>query len=88
MQNKRITIKEIIVKKGEEPIVCLTAYTAPIAKIIDQCVDVILVGDSLGMVIYGMESTLPVTMQMMIEHGKAVVRSSEKAFRSMDCKSL
>lgn len=76
MVNKRISVVDIKSRKGGEPIVCLTAYTAPFAKILDNYTDLLLVGDSLGMVIYGMESTLPVTLDMMINHGKAVVKSS------------
>ena len=57
----------------------LTAYTAPIARLIDPHVDVILVGDSLGMVVYGFTSTLPVTIDMMIAHGRAVVAASSHA---------
>jgi 3-methyl-2-oxobutanoate hydroxymethyltransferase len=62
--------------KGGTPIVCLTAYTADIARILDQKADILLVGDSLGMVLYGFENTLPVTLDMMIAHGAAVVRST------------
>ncbi len=82
--DKRITILDIKAKKATSPIVCLTAYTSSIAKIIDPYCDIVLVGDSLGMVIYGMESTLPVTMDMMINHGRAVVASTSKAFVVID----
>lgn len=58
---------------------CLTAYTAPMARMLDDVVDLILVGDSLGMVLYGMDSTLGVTLDMMINHGQAVMRGSERA---------
>lgn len=64
--------------------VCLTAYTYPIAEILDEHVDILLVGDSLGMVLYGMESTLPVTIDMMIQHGKAVVNGSQNALVVVD----
>ena len=57
----------------------LTCYTAPYARILDAHVDALLVGDSLGMVLYGMDSTLPVTLDMMIAHGKAVVKGSTRA---------
>lgn len=77
MKDKRLSIKDILNQKGKEPIVCLTAYTAPIAKILDKHTDILLVGDSLGMVIYGMDSTLPVTVDIMVNHGKAVVNSSK-----------
>ena len=66
------------------PITCLTAYTYPIAKILDKHCDVILVGDSLGMAIYGMENTLGVSVQMMIDHGKAVTRAAKKALIVVD----
>lgn len=60
--------------------VCLTAYTAPMAAILDPHCDVLLVGDSMGMVVYGMENTLGVTLDMMIAHTAAVMRGSQKAF--------
>ncbi|MFN4090484.1 MAG: 3-methyl-2-oxobutanoate hydroxymethyltransferase [Alphaproteobacteria bacterium] len=66
-------------RKGGEPIVCLTAYTTPTAKLMDADVDLILVGDSLGMVIYGMQSTVGVTLDMMIAHGRAVMRGTRRA---------
>lgn len=72
------------IKNQKEPITCLTAYTYPIAKILDKHCDIILVGDSLGMAIYGMENTLGVTVQMMIEHGKAVMRAASKALVVVD----
>jgi 3-methyl-2-oxobutanoate hydroxymethyltransferase len=75
----RITIPQLVSRKGGEPIVVLTAYTAPIARLVDPHVDAILVGDSLGMVIYGMTSTLAVTLDMMIAHGKAAVTASSHA---------
>jgi len=65
--------------KRAEPIVCLTAYSAPMAKLLDPYADILLVGDSLGMVHYGLASTLGVTVDMMINHGTAVVRGSERA---------
>lgn len=81
---QRRTIPQIMERKGLEPIVCLTSYHAHTAKLIDPYVDVLLVGDSLGMVMYGMESTLPVTLDMMIAHGAAVVRGSEEALVVVD----
>lgn len=81
---KRHTIPELIARKGELPIVCLTSYHAHTARLIDPYVDVLLVGDSLGMVMYGMDSTLPVTLDMMIAHGAAVVRGSERALVVVD----
>ena len=80
----RKNIKYIKKQKNLKKIVCLTAYTASIAKIIDKYVDIILIGDSLGTVIYGMKNTQKVTMEMMIEHGKAVCKSSKKAFTIID----
>jgi 3-methyl-2-oxobutanoate hydroxymethyltransferase len=77
--SSRITIPQLVSRKGGEPIAVLTAYTAPIARLVDPHVDMILVGDSLGMVIYGMTSTLPVTLDMMAAHGKAVVNASAHA---------
>ena len=76
---RRIGVPEIRARKGAEPIVSLTAYTAPMARMLDPHVDFLLVGDSLGMVVYGFDSTLPVTLNMMIAHGAAVVRGSERA---------
>jgi len=74
---RRKTIVDI--KKSPTPIVMLTAYTATSARLADPHVDVLLVGDSLAMVLYGMDSTLGISLQTMIEHGKAVVRSSKSA---------
>ena len=70
--------------KGGVPIVGLTAYTAPIARLIDPHVDFVLVGDSLGMVDYGFDSTLPVTLEMMVAHGAAVVRATRQALVVVD----
>ncbi len=78
-EESRITVPQIAARKGTEPIVCLTAYTALTAKILDPHVDLLLVGDSLGMVIYGMENTLGVSVDMMVNHGAAVVRGSTRA---------
>lgn len=75
----RQSVPALRARKGGEPIVCLTAYTAPVARLLDPHVDLLLVGDSLGMVVYGLDSTLPVTLDMMIAHGAAVVRASERA---------
>src|SRR5215813_5514396 len=70
--------------KGGAPIVGLTAYTAPIAKLLDPHVDFLLVGDSVGMVVYGFDSTLPVILEMMIAHGAAVMRASLQALIVVD----
>ncbi|MGB8274034.1 MAG: 3-methyl-2-oxobutanoate hydroxymethyltransferase [Alphaproteobacteria bacterium] len=76
---RRITVPDIASRKGGDKIVCLTAYSAATAATIDPYVDVLLVGDSVGMVLYGYDTTLPVTLEMMIAHGAAVVRGSERA---------
>jgi len=77
VRSRRLTIRHF--QKGRGPFVCLTAYTASIARLLDPHVDLLLVGDSLGMVIYGLESTLPVTLDMMIAHGQAVMRGAHRA---------
>lgn len=73
---RRLTVPAIQRRKGGEPIVMLTAYTARMAQLLDAHCDMLLVGDSLGQVIYGLPSTLSVTLEMMIAHGAAVVRGS------------
>ena len=78
-RQKRVSPAAITALKGERPIVCLTAYTTPIARLLDPHCDLLLVGDSLGMVLYGMESTIGVTTEMMIGHGKAVMRAATHA---------
>jgi 3-methyl-2-oxobutanoate hydroxymethyltransferase len=78
-KTSRITVPELRAQKGGEPIVCLTAYTTPTARFLDPHVDMLLVGDSLGMVIYGMDNTLGVTIEMMVAHGKAVMRGATHA---------
>ncbi len=70
--------------KNNVPLVCLTAYTAPIAALADEVADLILVGDSAGMVVHGFENTVPVTLEMMITHGQAVQRASQKACTVVD----
>jgi 3-methyl-2-oxobutanoate hydroxymethyltransferase len=72
-------IAAIRAAKGLTPIVCLTAWSAPLARAFDPHVDLLLVGDSLGMVLYGLETTLGVTMEMMLAHAAAVVRGSKQA---------
>lgn len=77
--HRRVSVTDIVARKGDTtPIVCLTAYTALTAKLLEDHVDLLLVGDSLGMVIYGMETTVGVSLDMMIAHGAAVVRGSDK----------
>ena len=73
---RRKTVPAIAARKGGEPVVMLTAYTARYAQILDAHCDMLLVGDSLAQVIYGLPSTVPVTLDMMIAHGAAVVRGS------------
>jgi 3-methyl-2-oxobutanoate hydroxymethyltransferase len=75
---------DICARKGGEPLVMLTAYTTPIARIADPHCDMLLVGDSLGMVLHGLPSTLGVTLEMMILHGRAVVRGAQKAMVVID----
>ncbi len=81
---RRITAPDILARKGGEPIVCLTSYHAHTARIADQYCDVILVGDSLGMVMHGLETTVPVTLDMMILQGHAVMRGSKRALVVVD----
>ena len=83
-RTSRITVPELRARKGGEPIVCLTAYTTPVAQRLDPHVDLLMVGDSLGMVLYGFDSTLPVTLDMMIAHGAAVRRGSARACLVVD----
>ncbi len=78
-EQKRITIPDIRARKGPGSVVMLTAYTKPMAQFLDAHVDVLLVGDSLGMVLYGMESSLGLTLDTMINHAKAVVRGAAHA---------
>lgn len=81
---RRLTAPDILARKGGEPIVALTAYHAHIAAIADEHVDLLLVGDSLGMVMHGMESTLPVSLELMITHGRAVMRGARRALVVVD----
>lgn len=80
----QLTPSDIRARKGATPIVCLTAYTTPMAKLVDKSCDLILVGDSVGMVLHGLPSTLGVTMDMMILHGKAVARGTTRACLVVD----
>ncbi|WP_341712923.1 3-methyl-2-oxobutanoate hydroxymethyltransferase [Erythrobacter sp.] len=85
---KRLTVPKIRTRKTDgvtgEPLVMLTAYTARQAQLLDQHCDILLVGDSLGQVIYGLPSTVPVTLEMMAAHGAAVVRGSYHAVVVVD----
>lgn len=80
----RITPVELSARKGGMPIVCLTAYTYPIARLLDPHVDLLLVGDSVAMVLHGHKTTLGATMDMMILHGQAVMRGSRHACVVLD----
>ena len=75
---QKLTIKKILNKKNKIPITCLTAYSKAIAQIADKYCDIILVGDSLGMFLYGMKSTRKVKLETMILHGKTVKDSTRK----------
>jgi 3-methyl-2-oxobutanoate hydroxymethyltransferase len=81
---RRVTAPEITARKGQEPIVSLTSYHAHTAAIADKYVDFLLVGDSLGMVMHGFESTLPVPLDLMILHGRAVMRGAKRALVVVD----
>ena len=76
---RQVTPPDIKARKGGEPVACITSYTALTTKIVDPLVDLILVGDSLAMTVYGMTSTVGVTLDMMIAHGRAVARTARHA---------
>jgi 3-methyl-2-oxobutanoate hydroxymethyltransferase len=86
MRTKRLTVPAIRARKtdGGDPLVMLTAYTVRTAQLLDPHCDMLLVGDSLGQVIYGLPSTVPVTLEMMAAHGAAVVRGSDHALVVID----
>lgn len=81
---RAITPPQAAARKGGAPLVCLTAYTTPVARLADPHCDVVLVGDSVGMVLHGLPSTLQVTMEMMILHGQAVRRGLSRALMVVD----
>lgn len=81
---RQATAKNIAAMKGGTPIVCLTAYITPMAARLDKHCDLLLVGDSVGMVLYGMDSTLGVDLETMIRHGRAVCRGAKKALVVID----
>lgn len=81
---KRMTVPGITARKGGEPLVCLTCYDAPTAEIMDPHCDVLLVGDSVGMAVHGLPSTVGVTLEMMILHGQAVMRGAKRALVVID----
>jgi 3-methyl-2-oxobutanoate hydroxymethyltransferase len=80
----RMTPSAVKARKGGLPLACLTAYTTPMARLVDAACDLVLVGDSVGMVLHGLPSTLGVTMEMMILHGQAVARGVERACLVVD----
>ncbi len=82
--NKALNAADILARKGSTPLVCLTAYTTPVAKLADEHCDLVLVGDSVGMVLHGLTSTLDVTLDMMTLHGRAVARGTERALMLID----
>lgn len=75
---------DVLARKNGTPLVCLTAYTTPMARLADAHCDIVLVGDSVGMVLHGLPSTLGVTMEMMVLHGKAVRRGLDRALMVVD----
>ena len=81
---QRVTVKKILKKKGKKPITCLTSYTKPITEIVDKYCDIILVGDSIGMTLYGMKTTRDVTIETMILHGKTVRNAAKKSLVVID----
>ena len=81
---QKINYKKLLLKKKKEPISCLTAYSKPLANILDGNVDLILVGDSLGTTLYGMKNTRSVNLEMMKNHGRAVVRHTKKSMTIID----
>ncbi|RUO98215.1 3-methyl-2-oxobutanoate hydroxymethyltransferase [Hyphomicrobium sp.] len=84
VKKRRLMAPDITMRKGGEPIVALTSYHAHTAAIADNHCDFLLVGDSLGMVMHGYETTVPVPLELMIMHGQAVVRGSKKALVVVD----
>jgi 3-methyl-2-oxobutanoate hydroxymethyltransferase len=82
--SQRLSVPEIKARKGDQKLVCLTAYTAPLAALIDPYVDIILVSDSVGPVVHGLPNTVGVTLDMMILHAQAVMRGSQRALVVVD----
>ena len=81
---RRLSVPEFMDRKGGKPLVCMTAYYTRMAELVDETSDLLLVGDSIGMVLYGMDSTLAVDLDIMIRHGAAVVRGSSSALVIID----
>jgi 3-methyl-2-oxobutanoate hydroxymethyltransferase len=84
VETKRVTVPEIMAHKNAKPVVCLTCYHAHTARLLDSHVDLMLVGDSVGNVMHGLENSLGVTLDMMIMHGKAVMRGAQRALVVVD----
>jgi 3-methyl-2-oxobutanoate hydroxymethyltransferase len=83
-QKRSVLPPDIAARKGGDPLVVLTAYTTPVAKLVDAHCDIALVGDSVGMVLHGMTTTVGVTMEMMLLHGRSVVRGLSRAMAVID----
>ncbi|MEE8258776.1 MAG: 3-methyl-2-oxobutanoate hydroxymethyltransferase [Sphingomonadales bacterium] len=83
-QGKRLTVPNIQAAKGGEPLVSLTAYTAPIARLVDQASDIIIIGDSMAMVLYGLPDTLGLSLFTMIGHARSVVEATSHALCVFD----
>ena len=83
-RSRGMTVAGFRRRKGGEPLVCLTSYTTPMTRLLDPHCDLLLVGDSLGMVVYGLASTVQVTLDMMIAHGAAVVRGAARSLVIVD----
>lgn len=81
---RRLAAPDIAARKGGAPFVCLTAYSAPMAALLDEACDLLLVGDSVGMVVHGLPNTVGVTLEMMILHAQAVMRGSRRAMVVVD----
>jgi 3-methyl-2-oxobutanoate hydroxymethyltransferase len=81
---KRITPPDIQARKGTDPLVVLTAYTTPVARLVDRHCDIVLVGDSVAMVLHGHPTTLQATMEMMVLHGQSVARGLSQAMMVID----
>jgi 3-methyl-2-oxobutanoate hydroxymethyltransferase len=84
IQPARLTVPKVRVRKGGEPLICLTAYTFPEARAIDATCDIVLVGDTLGVVAHGLPTTVGVAVEDMIVHGKAVARGLSHALLVVD----
>ena len=82
--DKRLSPPDILARKGDVPLVVLTAYTTPVARLVDPHCDMVLIGDSVGMVLHGLPSTLPVPLEMMAMHGQAVARGLTRAMMVID----